>query len=154
MFRHSAPQGATKVTDGAGSHLARSRCWIWHAAEEATCTSGLPPRYSPCTGPLAIAKLPQYAQPPIGCLAAALCSDLVYDNGLWLTVERLASQIGYVKGIDLSPGEIAEAQTRYQQVLKKYGAHRLQLLYMHSLCTLVREACASMHCRCARSQCS
>jgi len=34
----------------------------------------------------------------------------------------LASQIGYVKGIDLSPGEIAEAQTRYQQVLKKYGA--------------------------------
>ncbi len=32
------------------------------------------------------------------------------------------AQVGYVKGIDLSPGEIAEAKVRYQQVLKKYGA--------------------------------
>ena len=34
----------------------------------------------------------------------------------------LYAQVGYVKGIDLSPGEIAEAKVRYQQVLQKYGA--------------------------------
>ena len=31
-------------------------------------------------------------------------------------------QIRYVKGIDLSPGEIEEAKQRLQQVQRKYGA--------------------------------
>ena len=53
-------------------------------------------------------------------------------QGLRLTIMRLASQVGYVKGIDLSPGEIAEAQTRYQQVLRKYGALLRQLLHVNA----------------------
>ena len=55
---------------------------------------------------------------PLPLLTAAspfACADVPHT--------AVCAQIGYVKGIDLSPGEIAEAQTRYQQVLRKYGAH-------------------------------
>ena len=38
-----------------------------------------------------------------------------------MMVLRLWLQIRYVKGIDLSPGEIEEAKQRLQQVQRKYG---------------------------------
>ena len=39
-----------------------------------------------------------------------------------LTLAHSCTQIRYVKGIDLSPGEIEEAKERLKQVKKKYGA--------------------------------
>ena len=90
----------------AGLHGRQTSSWILPVAEAATYTSGQRQRCRPQSS-AALKLCREGLKPPpfagIPRLPAALPADLTTDM----------VQIGYVKGIDLSPGEIREAQMRF-----------------------------------------